>query len=156
VIGFFCVLADCVFVERRPSEINEAKAQMERRLDKDKVLCLFPEGTTSDGKTVLPFRSGFLSLAEEYEMPVQPASIAYTHIGDEPVVDARREEIAWVGDSTFFGHAAQFLGLPPLRAEVVLHPAMEFGQFEDRKELTKAAEETIRQSLAGIWKRYAS
>lgn len=150
VIGFFCVLADCVFIERRPTEINEAKAQMERRLDRDKVLCLFPEGTTSDGKSTLPFRSGFLSLAEEYAMPVQPATVAYTHIGDEPITDARREEIAWIGEATFFGHLKHFLGLPPVRAEVVMHPNLRFNEFEDRKALTKAAEDIIRQSLVTI------
>lgn len=155
VIGFFCVLADCVFVERRPTEINEAKAQMERRLDKNKVVCLFPEGTTSDGKTVVPFKSGFLSLAEDYSMPVQPATIAYTHIGKEPLTDTRRQEIAWIGEATFFGHLIHFLGLPVVQAEVVLHPELKFEQFEDRKALTKAAEATIRQTLAGIWARHA-
>ena len=155
VIGFLCVLADCVFVERKPSEITEAKTQMERRLDKDKVLCLFPEGTTSDGKTTLPFRSGFLSLAEEYQMEVQPATIVYTHIGDEPMSDARRDEVAWIGETTFFGHFFHLLGLPSLKAEVVLHPPLHFTDFEDRKELTKAAEETIRQSLAEIWGAHA-
>lgn len=148
VIGFLCVLADCVFVERRPTEITEAKAQMERRLDKDKVLCLFPEGTTSDGKAVLPFRSGFLSLAEDYEMPVQPATIAYTHIGNERLTDARREEIAWVGEATFFGHVIHFLGLPNTTAEVTLHPLLHLNEYEDRKELTKAAEERIAAKLA--------
>ena len=155
VIGFFCVLADCVFVERRPTEINEAKAQMERRLDKDKVLCLFPEGTTSDGKSVLPFRSGFLSLAEDYSMPVQPATIAYTHIGKTPLTDARREEVAWVGEATFFGHLIRFLGLPSVHAEITLHPLLLLADYEDRKALTKAAEETIRAQLAYVWGHHA-
>ena len=155
VIGFFCVLADCVFVERKPTEITEAKAQMERRLDKDKVLCLFPEGTTSNGKTVLPFRSGFLSLAEDYEMPVQPATIAYTHIGNAPLTDARREEVAWVGEATFFGHLIRFLGLPFVQARVTMHPLLRLSEDQDRKALTKAAESTIRAKLAEIWSMHA-
>lgn len=143
VIGFLCLLADCVFVERRPSEMQAAAAEMKKRLAKGKVLCLFPEGTTSDGYHIKPFKSGFLSLAETLDLPVQPASIAYTHIGREPVTEARREEVAWVGDATFFGHFWRFLCLPPVRIEVVLHPARRIAEFPDRKALTQACEEVV-------------
>jgi 1-acyl-sn-glycerol-3-phosphate acyltransferase len=147
VIGFLCVMADCVFVERKPSEINQAKEQMERRLDKDKIVCLFPEGTTSDGRGVLPFKSGFFSLAEEYDMPVQPVTTRYTHIGDEPMVDARRADIAWVGEATFFGHVRGLLALPSITATITLHPLLMLKDFEDRKALAKAAEAMIRAEV---------
>ena len=88
-------------------------------------------------------------------MPVQPATIAFTHIGNEPLTDARREEVAWVGEATFFGHLIRFLGLPSVRAEVTLHPLLLLADYEDRKELTKAAEETIRAQLADVWGRDA-
>lgn len=143
LIGFMCVLADCIFVERRPSEMQAAAAEMQKRLNKGKVLCLFPEGTTSDGFHIKPFKSGFLSLAEVHQMPVQPASIAYTHIGREPITEARREEVAWVGDATFFGHFWHFLGLPAVRVEVDIHPAKHIREFADRKALTQACQEVV-------------
>lgn len=150
VIGFLCVLADCVFVERRPAEMQAAAAEMKKRLAKGKVLCLFPEGTTSDGYHIKPFKSGFLSLAEIHRMPVQPASIAYTHIGREPITEARREEVAWVGDATFFGHFWHFLGLPSVRVAVELFPARHISEFEDRKALTKSCEQTITLGVQGL------
>lgn len=152
VIGFLCVLGDCIFVERRPSEMQAAAAEMKKRLARGKVLCLFPEGTTSDGYHLKPFKSGFLSLAEIYRMPVQPASIVYTHIGREPVTDARREEIAWVGEATFFGHFWHFLSLPAVRVEVVLHPARHIHEFADRKALTQACEQTITVGVQQLFK----
>lgn len=147
LIGFMCVLADCIFVERRPAEMQAAAAEMKKRLDKGKVLCLFPEGTTSDGFHIKPFKSGFFSLAEMHDLPVQPASIAYTHIGHDPITDARREEVAWVGDATFFGHFWHFLGLPPVRVEVEMHPTQRIGTFGNRKALTQACEQTV---VAGV------
>jgi 1-acyl-sn-glycerol-3-phosphate acyltransferase len=150
VIGFLCVLADCIFVERRPSEMQAAAAEMKQRLAKGKVLCIFPEGTTSDGYHVKPFKSGFLSLAETLHLPVQPASMAYTHIGRERITEARREEVAWVGDATFFGHFWHVLTLPSIHVEVELLEARVIDSYGDRKALTKACEVDIIQHVHAL------
>ena len=150
VIGFFCVLSDCIFVERRPSEMTAATEEVRKRLANGKVVCLFPEGTTSDGYTMKPFKSGFLSLAETLQLPVQPASIVYTHIGREPMSPARSEEVAWVGDATFFGHFWHVLTLPYLRIQVELLPARDIAAYGNRKALTQACEVEIKQHVAAI------
>lgn len=142
-IGWLCVLADCVFVERRPAHMEEARAEMAQRINEGRVLCLFPEGTTSNGKQLKPFKSGFLSLAEQHELPVQPVSIAYTHIGREVIVDDTRELAAWVGDATFFGHFWNMLGMPGIRATIRWHAPLHLKDFADRKALTKAAETIV-------------
>jgi 1-acyl-sn-glycerol-3-phosphate acyltransferase len=140
LIGFLCVLADCVFVERRPSHLNEAREEMAKRIAEGRVICLFPEGTTSDGKNLKPFKSAFLSLAEDHKLPVQPVSVAYTHVGDTLIVDdSQREQVAWVGDSTFFKHFIHVLGLPSIRVVLRWHEPLHSQNFEDRKQLTKAA-----------------
>lgn len=151
VIGFLCVLADCIFVERRPSEMEAAAEAMQKRLNKGKIVCLFPEGTTSDGRNIKPFKSGFLSLAYTHTMPVQPASIAYTHIGRTPITtDAQREQVAWVGEATFFAHFWGVLGLPCIQVELVLHPAKTISEFADRKALTQACETQIVTTVHAI------
>jgi 1-acyl-sn-glycerol-3-phosphate acyltransferase len=53
----------------------------------------FPEGTTTEGKGVLPFRSGMFGLAARLGLPVVPVAIRY----DPP-------SLAWVGDATFLPH----------------------------------------------------
>ena len=143
VIGFLCVLADCVFVERRRAMIDAARAEMAKRIAAGRVLCLFPEGTTSNGKELKPFKSGFFSLAEDHDLPVQPASISYTHIGREPITDATREMVAWVGEATFFGHFWNLLGMPGARVLVRWHAPIRHTDFPDRKALTKGAETIV-------------
>ncbi len=150
VIGFLCVLADCVFVERVRSEMAAATEEVRQRLSNGKIVCLFPEGTTSDGYHIKPFKSGFLSLAETLQLPVQPASIAYTHIGREPMTPARCEEVAWVGDATFFGHFWHLMTLPYVRVKVVLHPVKTIAEFGNRKALTQACEVEIKQHVAAM------
>jgi len=53
----------------------------------------FPEGTTTAGGTVLPFRPGMFGLALRAAIPVVPVALAY----DPP-------SLAWVGDATFLPH----------------------------------------------------
>ena len=151
LIGFMCLLADCIFVERRPSELAQAAEEVRARLAKGKVVCLFPEGTTSDGYHIKSFKSGFLSLAETLQLPVQPASIAYTHIGREPMSPARCEEVAWVGDATFFSHFWHVMTLPYLRVEVEMLESKHIADFGNRKALTQACEMEIKQHVAQLY-----
>ena len=154
VIGFFCIIADCVFVERRPAEMHAAREAMEARLKRGKVLCLFPEGTTGDGKNIMKFKSGFFSLAEEHHLPVQPVAVAYTHIGSEPLSAARRLEVSWIGDASFFPHFVHLLGLPSVSVEVTILPLQNLADFEDRKALAKSCEDTIRTNLERTLEQY--
>lgn len=159
VIGFFCVLADCVFVERRPSHMQDARRKMRKRLNKDKIICLFPEGTTSDNSAVKPFKSGFFSLAENDEgdepLPVQPLTLAYTEIGAYPMQPEWRDKVAWVGDDTFFDHFWRVLKLPSVTAEIMFHEARTLPVGGSRKALSQECEQAIGQSLAQLHARDA-
>ncbi len=57
----------------------------------------FPEGTTTEGNGVLPFRGGMFGLAARLDVPVVPVAIRY----DPP-------SLAWVGDATFLPHYLTF------------------------------------------------
>lgn len=147
IIGFFCVLADCVFIERKPADMQRAQAEMAERLSNGKVVALFPEGTTGDGINVMPFKSGFLSLAEDHKLPLQPAVIAYTHIGAVPLSAENREKVAWIGEASFVDHFWRLLKFPSVSVTVKLYPVERIEKYEDRKELAKACENVIRAGL---------
>lgn len=150
VIGFFCVLADCIFIERRPSDMQRAQAEMSARLNLGKVLALFPEGTTGDGLHVMPFKSGFLNLVEAHDLPLQPATIAYTHVADVPLNAIIRDQVAWIGDADFVTHFWRLLQFPSVRVRVTFYPVVRRDAHEDRKALAKACENTIREGLSKI------
>lgn len=147
IIGFFCVLADCVFIERRPADIHRAQAEMSARLNSGKVLALFPEGTTGDGLNVMPFKSGFLNLVEAHDLPLQPVVIAYSHIGDTPLSTSTREKVAWIGEASFVDHFWRLLKLRNVRVTVRFYDVERMAGHEDRKALAKSCENTIREGL---------
>ena len=61
ILGLFATLAGTVFVDRRKrTRVGEANQKMENLLKTGVVTVLFPEGTSSDGSTVLPFKSALL------------------------------------------------------------------------------------------------
>lgn len=143
VIGFLAVLTDCVFVERKPSHLQEARDEMIAQLDDGKVVCIFPEGTTNDGLNIKPFKSGFFSLAETHQLPVQPVTITYTHLCNMPIADRMRDHIAWVGDATFFGHFLRLLGYTSIDVTIHFHSPQLLEDYEDRKALSGACQVMI-------------
>ena len=147
IIGFFCVLADCVFIERRPADMQRAQAEMSARLNRGKVLGLFPEGTTGDGFNVMPFKSGFLNLVEAHDLPLQPVVIAYTHIGAVPLCAENREQVAWVGEASFATHFWHLLKFENVAVTVKFYPVERIATYEDRKALAKSCEGIIRVGL---------
>jgi len=56
------------------------------RIEEGRVLAMFPEGTRSDGTTLLPFQSGAKALAEKLNLIVQPALI----LGARHVFDSKK------------------------------------------------------------------
>lgn len=147
IIGFLCVLADCVFIERRPTDMQRAQTEMGARLSNGKVLGLFPEGTTGDGFNVMPFKSGFLSLVEAHDLPLQPVSIAYTHIGNVPLNAENREQVAWIGEASFVTHFWHLLKFPSVQVVATLYDVERIAQYADRKALAKQCETIIRAGL---------
>jgi 1-acyl-sn-glycerol-3-phosphate acyltransferase len=64
LFGLLAKLQSTVFVERRVRRAMRHRDEMAERLAAGRNLILFPEGTSSDGNRVLPFKSALLSVAE--------------------------------------------------------------------------------------------
>lgn len=149
-IGYLCLLSDCVFIERKPKDIQRARAEIVEKLSAQKTVVLFPEGTTGDGFTVKPFKSGFLSLFETYDLPIQPVTLAYTGIGKVPISGGTREMVSWVGDATLLGHLVHLFSFPYVAVTVKIHEVQRMKDHGDRKALAKACEVMVTESLKTI------
>ncbi len=147
-IGLLCRTGGCIFIDRRPSRTLHNKSELEYALRKNYIISLFPEGTTSDGSGLLPFKSSFFSIAEENDLMVQPVSVLYTHLNGKPVDAAALPIIGWYGDSDFFPHATTFLMQKNVDVTLIFHTAFNGGEFESRKELAAHCREIIAAPLA--------
>ncbi len=157
VISTICRLLDCVFIERSTDKIKESRQKIQDALAKGKILSLFPEGTTGDGRHLLPFKSSLFSIAEDkinteeggQELFIQPAIINYTAIGALPIDSTQWPDIAWYGDMILAPHVWKLLQLGRINAKITFLPAVTLSQFGGRKELAQYCHDAVEQVLQG-------
>ena len=150
VIGTIARLGRSVFVSRSRGSTGKERDSMLSVLKAGDNLILFPEGTSSDGSRVLPFRTSFFALAElragdnPADLPlIQPVSVVYDRLSGLPAGRASRPVFAWYGDMDIASHffrLAQYIGL---RATVLLHTPLDPARFEDRKALSQAVWQVV-------------
>ena len=105
VFGWLAILAGTVFLDRnRRSAVAQANAEITDALKAEQIVMLFPEGTSSDGSTVLPFKSSLLESAINLEQPITPACIHYSLSDGDPA-----EEVCYWKDMTFVPHLINLL-----------------------------------------------
>jgi len=140
--GLLAQLQRCVFVDRRGVKAAAQNREITDRLAAGDSLVLFPEGTSGDGRAVLPFKSALFAVAHQVPdglpLVVQPVSIAYTRLDRLPLGRALRPCIAWYGGMTLMPHLLTLLGLAAITVEVRFHPPLELGRYASRKALADA------------------
>jgi 1-acyl-sn-glycerol-3-phosphate acyltransferase len=155
VISLFARLQRTVFIDRaRKSHTAEVNAAVAGRLAAGDIVVLFPEGTTSDGNRVLPFRSALVGAARvaladgaHGRIDLQPLAITYLSRHGLPLTRRDRPEIAWYGDMDLAPHLAALLGQGPLDVAVTWCEPIPFEAATDRKRATAGAEAAIRRAI---------
>lgn len=137
LVGWLATLARTVYVERgRRSSAGEQRNVIADRLAAGDSIILFPEGTNSDGTSVLPFKSALFAVTDGLpDALIQPVTIAYTRVNGMPVTRMRLPDLAWVGETELMPHAVGFMGLGRVRAEIRFHTPVRAADFTDRKAL---------------------
>ncbi len=106
-IGPLARMQGTVFVDRdRPGRAMDQRDYLSGHLAKGQSLIIFPEGTSTMGLSVLPFKSSLFSIAEKESangLTIQPISIICTELDGLPMTRAWRPFYAWYGDMTFLG-----------------------------------------------------
>lgn len=104
-----------LFIERaRRSDARRVVFQIAERLRAGDVLAVFPEGTTGDGRSLLPFHPNLLQAAVETDMPVQLLGLRYRHaLKGEP-----HDAPTYVGDTSLVTSVWRTLGARHVQAEL--------------------------------------
>lgn len=151
LLGFLSKLQDTAFIERRSSKAGEHKDQLRAYLDEGRSLILFPEGTSSDGLQVFPFKSSLFSIVEnapaDKPVTVQPVSVTCTGVGNLPLSSAWRSHYAWYGDMTLGGHFWDVFRIGCFRADVIFHPPVTVKNFSNRKALAAYCQEQVARGI---------
>ncbi len=141
VWGVFAASMQTIFVDRgRARDAMRVSEQIERALARGDGIILFPEGTSTDGRGVRPFKPALLEVAARLGQPVYYARLAYrTPKGAPPAPLA----VCWWGDMEFGPHFLELCRLPEFEGTVTFGPAPVVDR--DRKALA----EKLHGALAG-------
>lgn len=159
LFGFFAKLQRTIFIERENRQkAGQQATEIARRLRGGDAMVLFPEGTTSDGNRVLPFKSSLFGAAraalDNGPLPhpdvvlIQPVAIAYTRVQGLPMGRYHRTVAAWPGSIGLVKHLKGVIAAGAIDVAVVYGEPVAFDRQSDRKAVAAALEIEIRAMTA--------
>lgn len=147
-IGKLAQAAGTIFVDRvNKSRLPEDVETLARHMAAGVPLCLYLEGTTSNGRTVLPFKSSLLGAIEDKDVEILPVCLRYTHADGRVLAGDAFDQIAWYGAMSFLPHFRRINSLRSIRAELtILDPIRTRGEL-CRKTVASAAHSLIHHAF---------
>ena len=146
-LGDLAKLGGSFFVDR----INRRKMKKEVEalvdlLTKGLNVFIFPEGTSTNGLEILPFKKSLFRVPYQTQFPILPICLKYETINGEPFSADNCDRITWHGDMTFASHFLQLMTLKGIKATVKYLNPMDPKDFESHGDLAAAAEKVIRSA----------
>lgn len=142
VAGWLAAKAGCLFIRRGAGDSQLIRQQMSQRLQHPLPLLMFPEGTTTDGRSVRTFHGRLLSAAIESRVSLQPVAIRYLRNGEPDLV------APFIGDDDLVSHLMRLFAHE--YAEVEIHLLEPIAcEHQERAVLAFRAQEAIRHVLCG-------
>jgi lyso-ornithine lipid O-acyltransferase len=147
LFGYLAKLSRTLFIDRRVSKVADGQSQLLERLKAGDNLILFPEGTSSDGVRVLPFRRALfqavLDQAGALPVTLQPVTVFCSGI-DGAVADRfAKQQYAWFGDMDLLPHLWAFCHLRSAEVRVVFGEASVPTAQLSRHELTATLQAAV-------------
>ncbi len=146
-IGLLARVTGTVFLRRQRQDAQLQLAVFENRLVAGHRLLFFPEGTSTDGTVVLPFKStlfaAFFAGKLRVELPIQPLSVSYLAPAKQ-----RADFYGWWGDMALGPHLFKVLAVRRQGAvQLTMHPPLTVMDHTDRKALALACETAVRAGV---------
>ena len=146
-IGWLARATGTVFIRRDSRDASGQVKVFERRLAAGHKLLFFPEGTSTDGLRVLPFKStlfaAFFTDELKHNLKIQPVTVVY-----RSAEGMSSHFYGWWGDMDFASHFLKTLAAGKQGSvELVCHTPVRVADFSDRKALAKHCELAVRSGL---------
>ena len=141
LVGTLATAAGTLYIERSSRRDALRMVQtMQQALERHEVLAVFPEGTTGDGREMLPFHANLLQAAVGAQAPVQPVGLRFV----DKATGATSFAPSYIGDETLVGSIWRTLCAPAIEA-VVHYGAPQLPGTRDRRALAAHLQSTIDQ-----------
>lgn len=146
-IGLLAKITGTVFIARDPRQARAQQRIFEDRLLAGHKLLFFPEGTSTDGFRVLPFKptlfQAFFNKKLRQELRIQPVTVVYAAPpGEDP------RFYGWWGEMDFGPHLLKVLAVRKNGAvKVIYHAPVKVADFAHRKALAAHLEAVVRGGM---------
>lgn len=150
LVGMIARCGGSIFVERRrvtglKREIDEICRTIKDGLD----VALFPEGTTSNGDSVRPFKNSLFDAAIKTGVDVLPVCIKYKKVNGRRIDSSNRDSVYFYGGMNFFAHALRFLSNRDVDVEVRVLTPIKASSRVSRKDLAAICHKEIKAAYSG-------
>lgn len=145
VIGWLCDKTGTIFIERASKrDAHRVLHHIADVMRQGDLVCVFPEGTTTDGSKVLPFHANLMQAPLVGGLPVQPVGLSYLDAATgQPTLAP-----AYIDDISLVDCLNAVLKSPPIKVRLTLGPPL-LAQSASRRELAEAAREVVVHLLEG-------
>lgn len=140
VAGWLAAKAGSLFIRRGAGDSHHIRDQMKHHLQQQLSLLIFPEGTTTDGRSVRTFHGRLLAAATESHVHIQPVAIHYLRNGETDRV------APFIGDDDLLSHLLRLFAHHQADVKIHLLEPIDSHQ-QSRAELAQRAQEVIKQAL---------
>lgn len=114
IFGYLVKKSGTIFINRtRQRDAARVLKVVTQAIKLGDNLCVFPEGTTTDGQQVLPFKSSLIQSAIDAQATVIPFAIHYPLPDGKPNLDA-----AYAGDTSMIASMQAFLSMQTPRVHL--------------------------------------
>lgn len=153
LFGWIAKLTRAILVKRDGRDVGAQRHQIQARLLSGENLILFPEGTSTDGSGVAPFKSSLFGIVQglpaDADIVIQPVSVAYPRYRDGTRLDGPlRELYCWFGDATLMPHLFRVFGLKGAEVDVRFHDPIPVGASPNRKQLARRGQAAVETGVA--------
>ncbi len=148
LFGFLAKLQLTVYILRRRTAIAGEKSKIEQFLDSGRSMIVFPEGTSSSGLHVLPFKTSLFEMKQAID--IQPVTIAIVETDGKKAVTKEEHDIyAWPleMETPLHIHLWQFAKTPGAKLVIAFHEPIHAKPGDDRKILAKACYDSVCKGL---------
>jgi len=140
IFGYIAKSLGTIFLKREKlSDIKRVIYLMNQKISSSEVVAIFPEGTSSDGRCVLPFKSNLFQAAIDAQGHVLPIRLSYKEHG------AYTDRPAFIGDMSLIQSIEHILASNHL--EIELHVCAPLSGYSSRQELAQHSYKAIATSF---------
>jgi lyso-ornithine lipid O-acyltransferase len=143
-LGDMAKLGGSFFVNRiNRRKMKEEVEDLVNLINQGFNVFLFPEGTSTNGEKVMPFKKSLFRVPHLTGSPILPICIKYRTINGEPFSEKNRDRICWYNEMKFAPHFLQLMNIREITVDVDYLQPIDSRDFATHAELAEATHKVI-------------